>query len=413
MHIVDGALSAPVLAMGGAAAFGGCALGLKKMDMDHIPQVGLLTAAFFLASLIHVPIGLSSVHLILNGMVGLILGWTAFPALLVGLLLQAVFFGFGGVVVLGVNVVNIALPAVAVHYLFKRRLGRAGHNGSAFFWGFCAGGLAIVLTTGLVAVALAFSGEEFLPAAQLVFYAHVPVMVLEGFLTGAAVTLISRVRPEMFHLPDHLQSTEPSTTAAVRRGGPATAAILAFLLLPATGHTHNIIADAYVEGEVIEGEVGFSNGDPVFDAPVTVTDPDGAVLGTTRTDADGIFIFKIEKTVDHHFAINAGAGHVVQVVVTADQLSPRDPVPPAVETAKAAPTGTVSAAATASPAMDAAAFRAMVEKAVARQVKPLRKQLLEYENTVRLHDILGGLGYILGLTGLGMWFSARRRGDGP
>ena len=50
MHIVDGALSVPVLATGAVLTAAGVALGLKKMDYDHLPQVGVLSAAFFIAS---------------------------------------------------------------------------------------------------------------------------------------------------------------------------------------------------------------------------------------------------------------------------------------------------------------------------------------------------------------------------
>jgi len=416
MHIVDGALSAPVLAMSGIAAITGCAIGLKKIDLDHVPQVGLLSATFFLASLIHVPIGPSSVHLILNGLVGLILGWTAFPALLVGLLLQTVFFGFGGVVVLGVNVVNIALSAVVVHYLFRRRLARRAGNGTVFIWGFLAGGLAIVLTTALVALALAFSGEEFLPAAKLVFYAHIPIMILEGFLTGAAVVLIARVRPEMFRLPDRLHADQPDDSAFVTEtAGTVGIVALAALALPSVGQPHNIIADAYVEGGIIEGEVGFSNGDSAINAPVTVTDATGAILGTTHTDDDGVFYFQVERIVDHHFEVDAGAGHVTHLLVKAEDLSlggdsgapaAKKPDPAAIPVSSSSPSSCVSTAH--APDADAAALRQMVEKAVAKQIKPLRKQILQYENKIRLHDVLGGLGYILGLTGLAVWLGARR-----
>lgn len=122
MHIVDGALSAPVLATGAVLSIAGVAIGLRKLDYNQLPQVGVLSAAFFVASYIHLPLGFSSVHLILNGLIGLTLGWVAFPALLVALLLQAVFFGFGGFLVLGVNAFNIAMPAVLVFYLCRKGL---------------------------------------------------------------------------------------------------------------------------------------------------------------------------------------------------------------------------------------------------------------------------------------------------
>ena len=118
MHISEGVLSGPVLAAGVTLAVAGTAIGLRKLRYDKMAHAGLLSAAFFVASLVHVPIGPSSVHLIFNGMVGIILGWGAFPVILVGLLLQAVFFQFGGITTLGVNTVIMALPAVLSYYLF-------------------------------------------------------------------------------------------------------------------------------------------------------------------------------------------------------------------------------------------------------------------------------------------------------
>ncbi|CUH84206.1 cobalt transporter CbiM [Thalassovita mediterranea] len=197
MHIVDGALSNPVVIGGAVAAVGGIAMGLRNLPLERIPAAGVLSASFFVASLIHVPIGPSSVHLILNGLAGLVLGWAAFPALFVGLLLQAVFFGFGGLTVLGVNAVNIALPAVLVGLAFRPMVARGSPMQGAI-WGGIGGGLAIAATTLAVALSLALTGDEFLLAAKLVFFAHIPVMVIEALLTGAAVMLARRVKPELF-----------------------------------------------------------------------------------------------------------------------------------------------------------------------------------------------------------------------
>lgn len=197
MHIVDGALANEVVIGGAVLAAGGIALGLRQLPLEKIPAAGVLSASFFVASLIHVPVGPSSVHLVLNGLAGIVLGWAAFPALFVALLLQAVFFGFGGLTVLGVNTAAIALPAVAVHYLCRRGIARGGPVAAAL-WAGAGGTLAIALTTASVAFALRLSGEAFIPAAKLVFFAHLPVMVIEGLLTGAAVYLARQVKPDLF-----------------------------------------------------------------------------------------------------------------------------------------------------------------------------------------------------------------------
>jgi cobalt/nickel transport system permease protein len=197
MHIVDGALSNTVVIAGAVAAAGGIAMGLRSLTLERIPTAGVLSASFFVASLIYVPVGPSSVHLIMNGLAGILLGWAAFPALFVGLVLQAIFFGFGGLTVLGVNTVNIALPAVVVG-LMMRRLVASGTPTAGAIWAGIGGALAIALTTGVVAISLAASGDEFIPAAKLVFFAHTPVMVIEGLLTGFAILLARKVKPELF-----------------------------------------------------------------------------------------------------------------------------------------------------------------------------------------------------------------------
>lgn len=197
MHIVDGALGAPILIGGAVLTAGGIALGLRRLTLERIPAAGVLSASFFVASLIHVSVGPSSVHLILNGLVGLVLGWAAFPALFVALILQAVFFGYGGITVLGVNTLDIALPAVIVGTALRPLIQRSPPPLAAL-WGGIGGAAAIALTTLFVAGALMLSGDAFLAAARLVFFAHIPVMVIEALISAGAVLLIRRVKPELF-----------------------------------------------------------------------------------------------------------------------------------------------------------------------------------------------------------------------
>jgi cobalt/nickel transport system permease protein len=207
MHIVDGVLSAPVLIGGSLLAVAGIARGLSELDADSIPRAGLLTAVFFIASLIHVPIGPSSAHLMLTGLMGFLLGWAAFPAILVGLLLQAAFFGFGGLTVIGVNTLNLALPAVVTGLLARHLIGRLGLSSRSTpvaVAGFSIGALSFGASAILVAGVLALSGSEFLAAARLVLIAQMPVMLVEGGITAATIRLLFTVRPELIaRVPSH------------------------------------------------------------------------------------------------------------------------------------------------------------------------------------------------------------------
>ena len=196
MHISEGVLSGPVLISGGVLAAAGTVIGLKKIDYDKIAQVGILAAAFFVASLVHVPLfGPVSIHLIMNGMVGLLLGWAAFPAIVVALLLQAVFFQFGGITTLGVNTVIMALPAVSAYYLFSPLLQKS--QKMLLVAGFGCGFFAVLMSGLLVGLALLFTGENFLNIAKLVVTAHLPVMVIEGIVTSFSVAFLKKVQPAM------------------------------------------------------------------------------------------------------------------------------------------------------------------------------------------------------------------------
>ncbi|KPJ76085.1 MAG: cobalamin biosynthesis protein CbiM [Deltaproteobacteria bacterium SG8_13] len=195
MHISEGVLSGPVLISGAVLAAAGTAVGLKKIDYDRIARVGILSASFFVASLIHVPIGPASIHLIMNGLVGLLLGWAAFPAILVALLMQGVFFQYGGITTLGVNTMIMALPAVICYHLFAPLLakGRKAVLAAAFGCGFCA----VLLGAVIVGLALMFTEEKFLEVATLVVTAHLPVMIIEGLITAFTVVFLQKVQPSM------------------------------------------------------------------------------------------------------------------------------------------------------------------------------------------------------------------------
>lgn len=195
MHISEGILSGPVLVSGAALAAVGTAIGLKKLDYDHIARAGMLSAAFFVASLIHVPIGPSNAHLILNGLVGLLLGWAAFPAILVALVLQGAFFQFGGITTLGVNTIIMALPALLCFLVFGRMIHRSSQIAAVA--AFACGFLSVLISGVVVGLALIFTEENFLEVSVIIIAAHIPVMIIEGIVTAVCVAFLRKVRPEM------------------------------------------------------------------------------------------------------------------------------------------------------------------------------------------------------------------------
>jgi cobalt/nickel transport system permease protein len=194
VHISEGVLSPPVLGVGYAITIVGTAVGLKNLDYERIMTVSLLTATFFVASLIHVPIGVGNVHLVLGGLLGLVLGWSCFPAILVALLLQALFFNFGGLIVLGVNTAIMALPALGCYYLCRNWIALGG--GKAKIAAFAGGFLSILFSSLLMALALVGSDTGFIKMAGMVVLAQLPLMVIEGLITMFTVLFLRKVQPE-------------------------------------------------------------------------------------------------------------------------------------------------------------------------------------------------------------------------
>jgi len=196
VHISDGVLSPPVLAFGWLVTIAMITLALKKSSAEEIPKLSLITSAFFVASLFHIPVGPTSVHLILNGLVGITLGILAYPSIFIGLVLQAFLFGHGGITALGVNAMNMGLPAIVAYGVFK--LGKKTnikHKESIF--GALAAGTSVTLAVLLTALMLLTTGREFKGVIIALVGFHVPVIVIEAIVTGAIVSLIVKVKPEV------------------------------------------------------------------------------------------------------------------------------------------------------------------------------------------------------------------------
>ncbi len=200
MHISEGVLSPAVLGCGIALTAVGTGIGLRKTEYSRLTTAAVLSSVFFAGSLIHVPLGPGNVHLVLNGLLGLFLGWAVFPALLVALLLQAILFWYGGLAVLGVNVFNMALPALICHYAFRNWLGRA--TPFRAIGAFCCGAFSVAGAAACTALALGFTDAGFWTAANILFLAHLPVMAIEGCVTAMAVAFIAKNSPDLLRFGD-------------------------------------------------------------------------------------------------------------------------------------------------------------------------------------------------------------------
>jgi cobalt/nickel transport system permease protein len=190
MHISEGILSPPVLAAGWALAAGALAVGLKKTPVEKLPETALVSASLFLASLVHVPLGPSSIHLTLLGLAGIMLGWSAVPALVIALFLQGLLFQFGGLLSLGAITAAMGTAALTGSLVFRvvpEKLRPLG----AFAGGFAA----VIAGTLVVTAALALSDKDLRTTAALLFAANLPLAAVEGVISLFITTFLAKTMP--------------------------------------------------------------------------------------------------------------------------------------------------------------------------------------------------------------------------
>jgi cobalt/nickel transport system permease protein len=205
-HIPDGVVSPQILAMGATGTILMLSYGLKKLDIDKIPQTAMFAAVFFLSSMITFPVGPSSIHLLFNGLMGLMLGWAAVPAIFVALILQLMFFGYGGLMVLGVNTFNMALPAIIVALTLRPLLLKqldvqtpASYRYISII-GALAGAIGITFTTLFLATSLVLSGQEYAPMMKVILATNIPLLIIEAAVTVVVVNFLIRTAPNTFRL---------------------------------------------------------------------------------------------------------------------------------------------------------------------------------------------------------------------
>ena len=192
MHISEGVLSAPVLLAGWAVTAPAVAVILWRVRQAEIPRIACFSALFFVASFVHLPVGVSSMHLMLSGLVGAFLGSRAILAIFVALFLQGVFFGFGGLSVLGVNTAVIGFPAVLGGLFAAAAKAQELKVRTQKIYLFLAGFVPIVCSMLLLDLVLFISGREFFAIATLISLEGAILAVLEGIITLFALSFIAK-----------------------------------------------------------------------------------------------------------------------------------------------------------------------------------------------------------------------------
>ena len=194
VHLSDGIVH-PGLVIGGYALAGAIALPVAaRLPERELPRLGVASAALFVGSAIAVPfIPGVSIHLVLNGVAGVILGHRAFVAVSVAVTLQAILLYQGGLGTLGLNVCIMGLPAIGAALGF--RFWKPGVGGDLV--SFLCGGGAVLGSTALLFGILVGSGEELREVGPAVLWMGAPLAVVEGVATVLIVRFLHRVKPDL------------------------------------------------------------------------------------------------------------------------------------------------------------------------------------------------------------------------
>lgn len=178
-------------------------------------------------------------------------------------------------------------------------------------------------------------------------------------------------------------------------------AALGLMMAASAAWAHGLNLFATAEGATIQGTLRYADGTPAIGAPIIAYAPDGARIAEASTDATGRFEFQARLRCRHRLVGDAGQGHRGLFTVAAEDLPESLPAPGAPTPFQAPPltagdlSHMVSDADATPPDLDA-----RVEAAVARQLRPLREQLNGYETSIRIRDVMGGIGYVFGLAGI-------------
>lgn len=163
---------------------------------------------------------------------------------------------------------------------------------------------------------------------------------------------------------------------------------------------HRVMVFAYLEGEKVHVEGYFADGKKARDSLVEVFAKDGAKVLEGRTDENGLFTFPAPALPAIRIVLTASMGHRVECILdgAGDTLVPGG--------IKKETSG--AALPPAEGAVIEDRIRAIVSEELDRKLAPLAREVaLLRERRTSLADIIGGIGYIVGLAGLFMYFKVR------
>lgn len=192
--------------------------------------------------------------------------------------------------------------------------------------------------------------------------------------------------------------------------------VILVLLTSLPAQAHKVRIFAWEEGGMIKTEAKFSGGKPARNSTVTVASQNGNVeILKGKTDDRGTFSFPIPKKARDNqlnlkITINSGDGHKNSWLLNAEDYLPGvSSTPRKTEKMTKAPQQKPDQE---QQLPNEVLLRKIISSELDRQLGPIKRSLaLQQEKPTSLQDILGGIGYILGMAGIAAYFQARRKGE--
>jgi nickel transport protein len=187
------------------------------------------------------------------------------------------------------------------------------------------------------------------------------------------------------------------------------AAGLLLLLAPVRVLAHKVTVFAWVEGDTVHTESKFSGGREAKDARIEVYDAAGEKLLEGRTDDQGRFAFKPPRPEALRIVLIAGTGHQNEWRLAAEEFTDAPAATAPAASIAAPPPPSTSQAETGTPTLTPGEFQTLIDQALDRKLAPIMHHLVALDKGPSVSDILGGIGYIIGLVGLGAYLQSRRK----
>ena len=182
--------------------------------------------------------------------------------------------------------------------------------------------------------------------------------------------------------------------------------VLPLLIFPRFTYAHRVSVFAYQEGGRIFVEGFFSDGTPTRHATVEVFDTGGKKLFSGKTDQKGTLSFKVPQASAMKIVLNASMGHRAEILFHLTS-PPGGKATPANTGVKASPE---ASAAFQTGGITEARLRDIVRQEVSKAIQPVMHTLAQQEaGKISFSDIIGGIGWIIGLMGVWMVLKARKK----